>query len=159
MKRLNTLIAASALAIASASGAAWADGKASVQTLYDLLSNGGSEQHEAAFMDAFAENWESAGDYSGKNKNREGLAGMAAFLKKSVPDLKFEVQEMIEAGDSIIVRSRSTGTPNGPFFGVDGEGRSFDILAIDIHTLDGDKVVHSYHVEDWAGALQQLKGQ
>jgi len=57
------------------------------------------------------------------------------------------------------MRSRATGTPKGPLFGVDGEGRSFDILTIDIHTVENGKIVTSYHLEDWAGALQQLQGK
>jgi predicted ester cyclase len=63
---------------------------------------------------------------------------------------------MHESGDFVTVRSRATGTPVAPFFGVDGEGRSFDIMTIDIHELADGKIVRSYHVEDWAGALQQL---
>jgi hypothetical protein len=42
---------------------------------------------------------------------------------------------------------------------VNGEGRSFDILTIDIHELEDGVIVRTYHVEDWAGALQQLRGQ
>ena len=57
----------------------------------------------------------------------------------------------------MIVRSRASGTPQGPFFGVDGKGKSFTILAIDIHTLQNGKISKSYHVEDWAGAIAQLR--
>ena len=57
------------------------------------------------------------------------------------------------------MRSRATGTPKGPFFGVDGKGKSFDILTIDIHTIKNGQVITTYHVEDWAGALRQLKSQ
>jgi len=44
-------------------------------------------------------------------------------------------------------------------FGVDGKGKGFDILTIDIHTLEGGKIIRSYHVEDWAGALRQLSAK
>ena len=57
------------------------------------------------------------------------------------------------------MRSRATGIPVAPFFGVDGQGRSFDIMTIDIHELEDGKIVRTYHVEDWAGALQQLAGK
>jgi len=66
---------------------------------------------------------------------------------------------MLQSGNKIVVRSRATGTPKDPLFGVDGKGRSFDILTIDIHTLEGGKIIKTYHVEDWAGALKQLKGK
>jgi predicted ester cyclase len=56
-------------------------------------------------------------------------------------------------------RRRATGTPTGPLFGVDGKGKSFEIMSIDIHTIEGGKIARTYHVEDWAGALRQLKAQ
>ena len=137
-----------------------ADHKATVQTFYDFLSNPGSAQHAAAFKEATADSWESIGDYSGKNKNEEQFAGqVSGFFAKLMPDLKWDVQEMIQDGNKVVVRSRATGTPQGPLFGVDGQGRSFDILTIDIHTLKNGKIVSTYHVEDWSGALQQLSGK
>ena len=66
---------------------------------------------------------------------------------------------MIQAGDRVIVRGRASGTPKGPLFGVDGKGKSFTIMSIDIHTIKDGKIVKTYHVEDWAGALAQLKGK
>ena len=66
---------------------------------------------------------------------------------------------MHQDGNTVIVRSRAAGTLVGPFFGVDGQGRSFDIMTIDIHTVEDGKIPRSYHVEDWAGALQQLSGR
>jgi predicted ester cyclase len=42
--------------------------------------------------------------------------------------------------------------------GVPHAGRSFKILAIDIHTVENGKMVgKSYHVEDWMGAARQLR--
>lgn len=42
---------------------------------------------------------------------------------------------------------------------VDGKGKSFEIMTVDIHTVEGDKIVRTYHVEDWAGRLRQLSGK
>ena len=149
----------SLLALSAASNA-FADDKAVVQTFYDFLSNPASQEHATAFKTATAEDWESIGDYSGTNKKREQFIGqVGGFFAKLMPDLNWEVQEMIQEGNNVVVRSRATGTPNGPLFGVDGKGKGFDVLTIDIHTLKNGKIVSTYHVEDWAGALQQLKGQ
>ena len=83
------------------------------------------------------------------------MSGFAQLL----PDLNWAIQATHESGDFVTVRSRATGTPVAPLFGVDGEGRSFDIMAIDIHEIADGKIVRSYHVEDWAAALQQLSGR
>lgn len=147
------------LFLAFTSSAAMADDKASVQTFYDFLSNPASEKHAAAFMANTSETWESIGDYSGKSKNREGFVGQIGGFGKLIPDLNWGVEEMLQDGNKFIVRSRATGTPKGPLFGVDGKGRGFDILTIDIHTVEDGKIVRSYHVEDWSTALRQLSGK
>lgn len=159
MKILRIALASSALLVGSWASSAMADDKAVVQVFYDFLSNPASSEHAKAFKAATDENWESIGDYSGANKKRDEFIGqVSGFFAKLIPDLDWEVQEMVQEGEKVVVRSRASGTPNGPLFGVDGKGTSFDILAIDIHTLKDGKIVTSYHVEDWAGALQQLRG-
>ena len=160
MKILKVTLASTVLLISSMFNSAIANEKIVVQSFYDFLSNPASEDHAQAFKDATDESWQSIGDYSGSSKKRDQFIGqVSGFFAKLMPDLNWEVQEMIQEGNTVVVRSRATGTPNGPLFGVDGKGKSFDILTIDIHTVENGKIVTSYHVEDWAGALQQLKGQ
>ncbi len=156
MTQFKNLIAGAAIAVVSTVNVAFADNKATVQKFYDYLSNPGSETHSAAFKTIASEDWVSIGDYSGKTKSRDAFIGQLGGFDKLIPDLDWSVQDMLQDGDTVIVRSRATGTPVAPFFGVDGQGRSFDILAIDIHELKDGVIVKSYHVEDWAGALRQL---
>jgi len=159
MSQLRSLVAAFSLLLFSF-GNAVADDKAVVQKFYDFLSNASSQEYATAFEAAITEDWQSIGDYSGKNKSRDEFIGQVnGFFAQLIPDLKWDVQEMIQEGKNVVVRSRATGTPKGPLFGVDGEGRGFDILTIDIHTIENGRIVSTYHVEDWAGALQQLKGE
>lgn len=55
------------------------------------------------------------------------------------------------------MRGLATGTPVGPFFGVETPtGRRFEIMSIDILTVDAGKIVHVYHLEDWTSAVAQL---
>jgi predicted ester cyclase len=160
MATFRIFVAACSLFLFSATSNVIADDKSTVQTFYDFLSNPASEDHAAAFRAATAENWKSIGDYSGASKNRDQFVGqVSGFFAKLIPDLNWGAQEMIQEGNKVVVRSRATGTPTGPLFGVDGNGKSFDILTIDIHTLENGKIVSSYHLEDWAGALQQLKSK
>lgn len=154
---LKTLISSAAVAVLATG--ALADDTATVTVFYDLLSNPGSQELVAAFENATAADWESQGDYSGANKSREAFVGQMGGFAQLIPDLNWEIRGMHQDGDVITVRSRATGTPVAPFFGVDGQGRSFDIMTIDIHELEDGKIARTYHVEDWAGALQQLSGK
>ncbi|MEM8569645.1 MAG: ester cyclase [Pseudomonadota bacterium] len=148
-----------AAALSLLASQALADTTETAQTFYDLLSNPGSESHAEAFRAATSEDWESIGNYSGENKPRDAFLAQMGFFAQLMPDLNWEVQAMHADGDFVTVRSRATATPTGPLFGVDGEGRSFDIMTIDIHEFQDDVIVRTYHVEDWATALQQLAGQ
>lgn len=159
MMKFRTIIAALALLIMPMTNAAMADDKTLVQTFYDYLSNPTSQAHSDAFKSATTESWGSIGDYSGKIKTRDGFIGQVGGFGKLIPDLNWAVEEMLQDGDRVVVRSRATGTPAGPLFGVDGKGKGFDILTIDIHTIEDGKIIRTYHVEDWAGALRQLSAK
>lgn len=159
MKKVTWMLAAALMSVAALTSAALANDKATVQTFYDFLSNPGSKSHAKVFQANVSADWQSVGNYSGKNKTAGKFVGQLGFFAKLIPDLKWKVEEMIQSGDRVIVRGRASGTPKGPLFGVDGKGKSFTIMSIDIHTLKDGKIVKTYHVEDWAGALAQLKGK
>lgn len=156
---IKTLSTAMAISVLSMTSSAFADNRAIVQKFYDFLSNPTSSSHSESLKSSITENWKSVGDYSGKGKNRNAFIGQVGGFGKLIPDLKWAVEEMIEEDNRVVVRGRATGTPAGPLFGVDGQGKGFDIMTIDIHTLEGGKIVKTYHVEDWAGALRQLSAK
>lgn len=91
----------------------------------------------------------------------QGMLDTVAFLGQVVPDLSWVPQEVIELEDGrFVVRGLATGTPIGPFFGVDpATGRSFEIMSIDIVTLEAGRVVQIYHLEDWTSAIAQLTAE
>lgn len=159
MTRFGKLITVAMLAMTALASGAMADDKAAVRTFYDFLSNPGSKSHAQALRGNLAANWQSIGDYSGKFKTTDAFIGQLGGFAKLIPNLTWKIEEMIQVGDRVIVRGRATGTPNGPMFGVDGKGKSFEIMSIDIHTLADGKITKTYHVEDWAGALRQLSAK
>lgn len=112
----------------------------------------------AVLAPLLAEGYESAG--SVESKNAEQLSGQLEFFWKIVPDLKWELQEVLNDGDVYVVRSFASGTPNGDFMGMPTDGsKSFKIMTIDIHTMKDGQFIKTRHVEDWATAMRQLKAQ
>ncbi|MBI4086759.1 ester cyclase [Candidatus Kaiserbacteria bacterium] len=92
-------------------------------------------------------------------KNKEQLIGQIQFFWKLVPDLKWEVQEMLQDGNRVVVRSMASGSPNGDFMGMSLDGsKAFEIMTMDIHLVEGAQIKQVYHIEDWASAIKQLKG-
>lgn len=92
-------------------------------------------------------------------KTKEQLIGQVQFFWKLIPDLKWEIQEMFQDGSRVIVRSIASGTPKGNFMGAPTDGsKAFQIMTIDIHTVQNGQVMEVYHLEDWPTAMKQLQG-
>lgn len=110
-----------------------------------------------------ADNFISYGTTPDKNKTREQLIQQIMGMKKIIKDFNFEPLEIIEAGNKVIVRSKIVGTPNSPeghFLGMPTDGsKTFESIAIDIHTIENGKIANVHHIEDWATVMMQLKSK
>jgi predicted ester cyclase len=80
-------------------------------------------------------------------------------FSNSIPDMKFDIEDVLVAGDRVVVRGEVTGTPAGELFGVPHTGRSFSIMAVDIQTIRDGKIAKTYHMENWLSALNRLRAK
>ncbi len=134
------------------------DDKALIEGLYrDVLSETKAQDLTERMSRVLAPQWESIGDYTGAKKSRDQFGAQLAGFGKLIPDLKWQMEEHISAGNRHIVRGRASGTPVGELFGVAPSGKKFEIMSVDIHTVESGKITRTYHVEDWASALRQLR--
>ena len=156
MRRLMTfLVAAAVLALVPA---AKADDRAVVEAFYtQLLSAPNAPDIEQRVAKVLVDKWVSIPTPRG-GKDASGFIKSLKGFGAVIPDLKWEIQEVLQDGNRYIVRSIATGTPVKPFFGVEPTGKSFKIMTIDIHTVENGRIATSYHVEEWAKAIKQIKG-
>jgi predicted ester cyclase len=79
---------------------------------------------------------------------------------QSVPDLRWETEEVLVDGSRVVVRGSVSGRPVGSFLGVEGldGSRRFSMSSVHIHSLESGKIVCTHHVEDWATARAHLTG-
>ena len=149
-----------------ASSAAWAlPGATQTQTLtptearpiivafYKALNTGNDAI--ALINQATSSDWTSCGG-NDACKRRDQVGASIAALRQAVPDLKWEIKELLVSGDRVIVRGEASGTPAGTFMGLPPGGTSFRVMSIDLHTIKDGKIVRTYHLEDWMGAVRQL---
>ena len=129
-----------------------------VAPFYDMLNQPATKDLKALAERALSPDWKS---YSSETdfKGRDGFVAQVGGFGKLIPDLKWDIKDVLVDGNRIIVRSEASGTPVGPFFGVAPTGKSFRIMTIDIHTIQNGKAITAHHVEDWAGALRQLSAK
>jgi steroid delta-isomerase-like uncharacterized protein len=131
---------------------------AGVTTFYDALNAAPGKDVWRLLEQATAPDWVSCGT-NDVCLSREQVIAAIAKRHKAIPDLKWEIKEVVETGDRVIVRGEAIGTPAGDFMGVPYGGKSFKLMSIDVHTIADGKLTRSYHLEDWMGAVRQLSAQ
>lgn len=92
----------------------------------------------------------------GQGAGAEGIKPMIRAFKQAIPDLAITVQDIIVDGDRAGVRAAMTGTHTGEWFGVPPTGRIFTITLHEFHRFDGNRLTHTWHLEDWFGWLNQI---
>jgi predicted ester cyclase len=152
----GAFLAASALALPPAHAEMSVEAaRASIAPFYKALNAGFARDSPDLIRQATAPEWVSCRGNDVCNSRDEVIAGVGA-RQKSVPDLQWEIKEVLVSGNKVTVRGEATGTAAGEFFGAAPTGKPFRIMSIDVHTIEGGKMVRSYHIEDWMGAIRQL---
>jgi ketosteroid isomerase-like protein len=100
-----------------------------------------------------------AGYLPGECWGRDTSIKVVGNFSNSIPDMKFDIKEVLVAGDRVVVRGEVTGTPAGELFGAPHTGKSFRIMAVDIQTIRDGKISKTYHMENWLSALGQLRAK
>jgi SnoaL-like polyketide cyclase len=166
MKTLIRLLsAAAALAAvfnASAQGMTEAQARAAIAPWYAMFNQpfdgDVAAQHDKVVAPDYKTCWGAEG-LPGSCWGKEQSIKTIANFAKTVPDMKFDIKEVLVAGDRVIVRGEVSGTPSGDFFGVPFGGKGFKILAMDIQTIKDGKIVQTYHLENWLLGLGQLRAK
>ena len=163
MKRLAQLVATAVLTlplIASAQGLTEAQARAAIAPWYALFNQPVQGDMRTLQEQVLTTDYESCWGYlPGDCWGRETSIKVVSGFAKSIPDMKFDIKEVLVSGDRVIVRGEVTGTPAGELFGAPHTGKSFRIMAIDIQTIRDGKIARTYHLENWLSALGQLRAK
>ena len=127
-----------------------------VAPLYDALNEPAKKDVAALLAQATNPDYKS---YSTNEDwlTREQLAEVFTSMGSAIPDLRWTIEDIQTLEDQIVVRGKATGTPTGEFFGAKPTGKSFNTMALDLFTVKNGKLASAYHVENWVGALQQIR--
>ncbi|AIO66657.1 ester cyclase [Burkholderia oklahomensis] len=88
-----------------------------------------------------------------------GLAGPLAAsrtMREAIPDMSCEIEQMIVAGDRVVVHLRFRGHFTGTFEGAQGKGQAIDFIATDIYRVERGRIAENWHIEDNLTLLRQL---
>ena len=103
-----------------------------------------------------SEDWVDIPSAPGQPPGPGGIKHIFTELITTFPDFKAEIQDILQDGNKMTVRSRITGIQKGIFRGRPASNRTLDMQAIDIHEFRDGKIVRTWHTEDWNTGLRQL---
>ena len=123
--------------------------------LFNVATRGDVRAVQEAVL---TEDYESCAGYlPGECWGRETSIKVVSNFATTIPDMTFEIREVLVAGDRVVVRGEVTGTPSGDLFGVPHSGKSFRIMAVDIQTIRDGRIAKTYHMGNWLSAIGQLR--
>lgn len=156
---MNAKLNIAAAAVVLAANGAYANDIDVVKAFYHDLLTHPAETTSASVHSVLAEDW-GAVPVSMGGPGSAGWITTLGMFGQIVPDMMMHIDEIMSDGNRYIVRARATATTIGPFMGVDpATGTSFEIMTIDIHTVDDGKITTTYHIEDWVSAIAQLRAE
>lgn len=151
-------VATSALAFAASSASAQMSEeavRANLITFYKALNAANAKDAPELVKQSTTPGWMTCRGNESCNSREEVMAGIGQRLR-AIPDLKWEIKEVLISGNHVIVRGEATGTPAGELMGTPTNGKSFKLMSLDLHTIEDGKIARTYHVEDWQGAFRQM---
>jgi steroid delta-isomerase-like uncharacterized protein len=87
---------------------------------------------------------------------REGFKGTVQWFRSVFPDIAFRVEDVLEDGDEVTIRSIARGTHRAEFLGLAPTGKTVEFIALEIHRFRGEQIVESWHLQDYYAMLAQL---
>jgi predicted ester cyclase len=87
---------------------------------------------------------------------REGFKQFAMAYRSAFPDLRYTVEDAIDAGDKIVYRLTASGTMKGDFLGMPATGTRATWTEIHIGRVANGQLVEHWGLVDQLGMLVQL---
>jgi predicted ester cyclase len=106
-------------------------------------------------------------DMDGYTENCVGLTGWTTGLMTALgnyqanvvsafSDMAMTEEDVVEAGDTVVIRSVISAVHTGEFLGVAATGRKVTYHAVDMYRVADGRIVWRFLLCDWKGVLDQL---
>lgn len=93
---------------------------------------------------------------SAQRLTRDGQKQRITTLREAFPDLHFTIDDLIAAGDTVVMRLTARGTHQGRFMGIAPTGKPVTVTGIDIARFADGKIVEHWGEMDTLVLLRQL---
>ena len=88
--------------------------------------------------------------------DREGQKQRILGFRRSFPDLRLEVEDMVADSDKVSFRLVLRGTHQGEFMHMPPTGNTIQVGAVDIARFEGGRIMEQWGQTDLLGLMQQI---
>lgn len=92
----------------------------------------------------------------GESRGIEGYLEYVRAARTGFPDLHVSIEDVVADGDKVYRRTRTTGTHEGPFMGIEATGNSIDVAGGVIYRVEDGLITESWGLNDVIGMMRQL---
>lgn len=136
----------------STSNQADTDITAVVRAFYEPFRTGDT----TIYSEILADDWTDIPLAPGQEQGPSGMAAQIAAFRGAMPDYNVTHEDLIVGSDRVAVRNTVSGTHQGAFMGHEPTGRRIEMRTMDIHQVRDNRIVVTWHLEDFAGLMAQL---
>ena len=86
-----------------------------------------------------------------------GLKPIVRALRQGIPDLHYEILDMVIAPDKAAIYLRVTGTHRGDLFGIRATGKKIDVRQMQIEWISAGRITQHWRITDELTLLRQLE--
>ncbi|MFM0363519.1 ester cyclase [Paraburkholderia sediminicola] len=152
MKMLIAMISGFLFAVQTSSALAASEPKQVASQWYEAFA-----RHDAVLLEKIlAPSWVDIPSSPTVPRGPKAAKAAMTMLTRAFPDFDIKIEDIIEEGNKVVVRSTITGTQREAFAGLPATGRSMKIQAVDIHEIENGKIIRTWHTEDWMTGLREL---
>jgi steroid delta-isomerase-like uncharacterized protein len=84
------------------------------------------------------------------------LKPIVKAMREGIPDLKYDILDMVITAEKAAVFLRVTGTHSGTFFGIPPTGKKIDVRQMQIEWIRNGKIWQHWRVTDELSLMRQL---
>jgi predicted ester cyclase len=85
-----------------------------------------------------------------------GPVDLTQMILRALPDLHYEIRQIVAKDDRVVVQLHGTGTHRGELLGVSGTGKRLEWNAINIYRFKDGKGIESWQLIDVWGLMRQM---
>jgi steroid delta-isomerase-like uncharacterized protein len=126
-------------------------GSTTALRLYEFINAGQAEK----VGDLVTANYIEHDPLPGQGVGRDGAIDRFSILIDALAP-HMTVEDVVEAGDRVVVRWTNSATHVGDFAGIPATGKTFTVPGVDIYRCEGDLLAEHWHVVDQLPMLAQL---